>query len=72
MISRRSIASARSDFERLLIFFEIEPKVAASLLGVPMATIYAWCAGRRSVPDMQRTVSELMLKYAKEVSDHGI
>ena len=67
-IKRRSCDDARSDFERLLIFFGIEPLGAAALLDVPPSTVYAWCAGKRRVPDMQRTVTELMLRFSKEES----
>lgn len=72
MIKKRSADEARSEFERLLIFFSIEPKRAAALLDVPPSTVYAWCSGRRRVPNMQETVSELMLKYSREVVDDGI
>lgn len=66
MISSRDLSTARTDFEKLLIFFEIAPADVARLLGVPIQTVYAWCAGRRRVPRFHETVTKLMLRYADE------
>lgn len=66
MISSRDLSTARTDFEKLLIFFEIAPADVVRLLGVPIQTVYAWCAGRRRVPRFQETVVKLMLRYADE------
>lgn len=66
MISSRNLKEARSDFEKLLIYFEISPGDVVRLLGVPIQTVYAWCAGRRRVPKFQETVTTLMLRYADE------
>lgn len=66
MLSNRDLSNARSDFEKLLIYFEIAPADVTRLLGVPIQTVYAWCAGRRRVPKFQDTVTKLMLRYADE------
>lgn len=66
MVNSRDLKSARSDFEKLLIYFEIAPGDVTRLLGVPIQTVYAWCAGRRRVPKFQETVTTLMLRYADE------